>query len=100
MNITPSGGENSKNNFKNKKIVIVFCDDNFNELCTIETYLTNQEGEVIDITSYRNALNIDSKDIKRYFYYDIYMGSQKAPTSYTKTQTGSYLFATINRENA
>lgn len=90
IKITP--GYDSAANFKNKKFELSFykIENNIQIIMQTITFTTDSDtNEVkIDLTPYRNIIGLSGKDKKISFYFDVYKGSEKAPTSYLKDSEG------------
>ena len=85
MEINADGDDNSKNNFKNKKFVFNFyTDQNHPEIVvhTATVPIGNATTYKLDLTNYRTLLGLGSSDKTVYFYFDVYDGTEKSPTSY------------------
>jgi hypothetical protein len=97
LKITPNA--DSATNFKNKKIVITFYDkvSNVEVIQQSFTVVTNSSSTSveIDITPYRGILGLPDNytSVYKTFYFDVYEGNEKAPTSYLYNIKGSEYMA-------
>ena len=94
MEINADGDDNSKKNFKNKKFVFNFyTDKNHPEIVahTATVSIGDVTTQKVDLTNFRTLLGLSSGDKTVYFYFDVYDGSEKSPTSYLyKTKDDLY----------
>lgn len=83
--ITIKADTGSENNFKNKKIVLTFYPGPGKTSIPLHTttVMTGAEtSATTDLTVYRSILGLNNSSKTIYFYFDVYDGADKSPTSY------------------
>lgn len=87
-------------NFKNKKIVFTFYNGNIDIIMQTITIVTGNDTSVIfDITGYRSILGLKGNSTNLMFYFDVYSGEQKSPTSYLNIGSKPYTMAVTFIDN-